>query len=1564
MSNSSSDVTELDSGYSDSDVAIIGLDCRFPGASNYREFWSNLEAGVESIKFFSDEEMAQAGIPESDFKNERYVAAASLIEDADCFDHAFFGFSPSEGALMDPQQRVYLESAWHALEDAGYGRSSCRGLTGIWAGSAMNSYLLRNLLSNRGKLSASEYQIMILNDKDYLATRAAFKLDLQGPAVTVQSACSTSLVAVHMASQALINGECDMALAGGVCVRVPFINGYHYQEGMILSSDGHCRPFDADATGTLGGNGVGNIVLKRVKDAIVDGDTIRAVIRGSAVNNDGANKVGFTAPSVEGQAECIAEAMSMAGVEPIDYVYLEAHGTGTQLGDPIEIAALKKAFSEFREPGDSEESHYCGVGSVKSNFGHLDAAAGIAGLIKAILVLQHQAIPANLHFKSNNPALGLDSSPFYINDQFKALPSQDNPLIAGVSSFGIGGTNAHVIIEEPPALKTAQAKSKLSHHILRLSAKSQLAVDRLKASFANFLESEDTASIEDICFTLNNGREHFAFRHAIVCQNKAMAAEQLRTKTSASYSGHVDDSDSRRSKVVFMFPGQGAQYPKMCLGLYETNSLFAQVIDECCTITSKILERDLKPALFSAEQDEIDRTEIAQPLLFITEYALAQVWISRGLTPDVMIGHSLGEITAACLAGVFSLTDALQLVCERGRMMQSLPEGDMLAVEISEADAQVYLSADVSIAGINSDYQCVFSGAKNAIDQLITKFPEAQRLNTSHAFHSQMMLSITDAFSKMLSSLSLSPPKLSWVSNVTGDWITAEQAQSTQYWLDHILQPVRFADGVACLQSAGYRIFLECGPGNVLNNLVRRNLEVDARQDLPVNGFVYANSLPRRRQAIEADLYLQNNVAKLWANGVDIDPGLLPRSENKEKQSEPNRAEYRRVALPSYSFEPTRCWIDAADQGVLSHAATVDNSSTQPNKITDRKDWFYSPSWHRRRLSKTAVTSKRLLVLIDGDTGAAAEARNALVKELRNLAEEVITVSTGDHYVRSSAHEFCIRANCLEDYTRLFQSLDSVPARIVHGWSVNCEREDSRRERGLFSLYHLFKALDSLQLDPASMELIVLSKGVDTVTADENLGIDNAELLGPVRTAPREMPGLKTRLVDVDDLGALNTVTEVARELVSKWQNEQCAFRQGRRWVRAITPVVLDETANPLVMNGTYLLTGGLGGVGLAIAKYLASQYQAKLILVGRSAIPEKSEWAEVVDRDENEKLVSTLKALLEIEVLGGQVLCCEVDICDTSLLTKTLASVEETFGVINGIFHGAGIAGGGMMTLRAQGAIESVMAPKVEGLKSLIRVFEGRSLDFMALFSSISAEMGDFGQADYSAANAYMDSAADALGAADIRIIAINWDTWVGLGMSGKGSPEGAVARESGLSVEDALGVLPFVLGSGLSRLIISTELLSKRFIRLAQESEPEFLKAKNNTDANDLHSDNTLLPQVPRPSLVNPFVEANTEIEKILGGIWQRLLGFERIGIEDDFFELGGHSLLAVQVISELEEKTGIKLSLTDFFEHPIILEIAVKADDKTTIETDRDSLEALLAEVETLPEEDILQLLEEKK
>jgi len=1564
MSSTASDESEINSDFSESDVAIIGLDCRFPGASNYHEFWNNLKAGVESVRFFSDEEMAQAGIPESDYKNERYVAAASLIEGADCFDHTFFGFSPSEAALMDPQQRVYLESAWHALEDAGYGRSSGRGLTGIWAGSAMNSYLLRNLLSNRDKLSASEYQIMILNDKDYLATRAAFKLDLQGPAATVQSACSTSLVAVHMASQALINGECDMALAGGVCVRVPFINGYQYQEGMILSPDGHCRPFDANARGTLGGNGVGNVVLKRMKDAIADGDTIRAVIRGSAVNNDGANKVGFTAPSMDGQAECIAQAMSIAGVEPIDYVYLEAHGTGTQLGDPIEIAALKKAFSEFSEPSDSEQFQYCGLGSVKSNFGHLDAAAGIAGLIKAILVLQHRAIPANLHFKSNNPALGLDNSPFYINDRFKALPSQDNPMIAGVSSFGIGGTNAHVIIEEPPAVKVAQSKAKLSHHILRLSAKSQVAVDRLKAQFACFLESEDTASIEDICFTLDNGREHFAFRYAMVCQNKAIAAEQLRTETSASYSGQVDDSDSRRSKVVFMFPGQGAQYPKMCLGLYETNSVFTQVIDECCTIAWQILERDLKPALFSAEQGEIDRTEIAQPLLFITEYALAQVWISRGLTPDVMIGHSLGEITAACLAGVFSLRDAIQLVCERGRMMQSLAEGDMLAVEISEADAQAHLSIDVSLAGINGDCQCVFSGTKNAIDQLISKFPEAQRLNTSHAFHSQMMLSISDVFSTMLNSLLLSPPKLSWVSNVTGDWITAEQAQSTQYWLDHILQPVRFSDGVACLQSAGYRVFLECGPGNVLSNLVRRNLEADDRRDSPVNDFVYASSLPLRRQTIEADLYLQNSVAKLWSSGVDIDPGMLPRSENKDQQSEPNIEEYRRVPLPSYSFEPTRCWIDAAGQDVLSAAANADDFSTQPVKITDRKDWFYSPSWHRHRLPSTAVTSKRLLLFIDGGTDVGVEARNGLVKELRNSADEVITVSTGDHYVRNSDHDFCIRANCLEDYTTLFQSLGSVPARVVHGWSLNCEAEGSRRERGLFSLYRLFKALDSLQVDPASMELIVLSKGVETVIADEHYEIDNAELLGPVRTAPREMPGLKTRLIDVGDLAVSNTVTEVARELVSNWQNEQVAFRQGRRWVRAITPVELDETVNPLVMLGTYLLTGGLGGVGLAIAKHLASQYQAKLILVGRSAMPEKSEWATIVDRDEDEKLVATLKALLEIEALGGQVLCCEVDICDTSLFTKIVTCVEETFGVIDGVFHGAGIAGGGMMTLRDQGAIESVMAPKVKGLKSLIRLFEGRSLNFMALFSSVSAELGDFGQADYSAANAYMDSAADALGSADIPMIAINWDTWVGLGMSGKVASDGTAIRESGLSVEEALGVLPFVIGSGFSRLIVSTELLSKRFLRLAQESEPGFLKAKSIADANDLDPDITLQPEQLRPSLVNPFVEASTEIEKILGGIWQRLLGFDRIGIEDDFFELGGHSLLAVQVISELEEKTGIKLSLTDFFEQPIILEIAVKADEKTAIETDKDSLEALLAEVETLSEEDILQLLEEKK
>ena len=1559
MNRPASDAAELDSSFADSDIAIIGLDCRFPGASNYHQFWENLKAGVESIRFFSDEEMKRAGVPESDYLHERYVPAASLIEGADCFDHAFFGFSPSEAALMDPQQRVYLESACHALEDAGYGRSSSRALTGVWAGSAMNSYLLRNLLNNSDKLSASEYQIMILNDKDYLATRAAFKLDLQGPATAVQSACSTSLVAVHMASQALINGECDMALAGGVCVRVPFINGYHYQEGMILSPDGHCRPFDAGAKGTLGGNGVGNIVLKRMNDAIVDGDTIRAVIRGSAVNNDGANKVGFTAPSVDGQAECIAEAMSMAGVEPTDYVYLEAHGTGTQMGDPIEIAALTKAFSEFNPLGDdSAEYQYCAVGSVKSNFGHLDAAAGIAGLIKSILVLQHQAIPATLNFKSDNPALGLDRSPFYINDQFRDLKSHLQPLIAGVSSFGIGGTNAHVIIEEAPAIQVAQPEIKGSHHILRLSAKSPVALDRLREQFIHFLESEDTASIEDICFTLDKGREHFAFRHAIVCQDKAGAAQQLRNDTSNSSVGCVDDTDSRWSKVVFMFPGQGTQYSKMCLALYESDLVFAEEVDKCCLIASKTSEIDLKHSLFSAEQQEIDRTEIAQPLLFITEYALAQVWISRGFKPDAMIGHSLGEITAACLAGVFSLSDAIHLVCERGRMMQSLPEGGMLAVKISEADAQAHLSSDLSLAGINGDCQCVFSGSKKAIDELVSKFPDAQRLNTSHAFHSQMQLSMVDEFSAMLGSLSLSSPNLAWVSNMTGDWVTIEQAQSTQYWLDHILNPVRFSDGVACLQSAGYRIFLECGPGNVLTNLVRRNLESADIQKRPVNDWVYAGSLALRHQSIDADLLLQNNVAKLWINGVNVDPNstLPPQPANKDQPSEQNIKAFRRVPLPCYSFEPSRCWINAPDKGAIRFAEAATS--------VDQKDWFYTPTWQRCRLPSTTVISKCLLVFIDGGTSASAVARSALITNLRNSIDEVITVSSADHYAQNSHNDFCIRPNCLEDYTTLFKSMDSIPQRIIHGWSLNCDREASRRERGLFSLYQLFKAMDSLQVDSATMELIVLSTGVEVVTADENSEIANAELLGPIRTAPREIPGLKTRLIDVDDLGVSLTVTELSRELVSKWQNEQCAFRQGLRWIRSISSVEFDETVNPLHKHGIYLITGGLGGIGLGIAKYLADQYQAKLILIGRSVIPEKSEWGSIVVSNENEKLISTINALLEIEALGGEVVTRQVDISDTQLSNKVLSSVEQYIGTIDGVFHAAGLAGGGMMTLRDQGAIESVMAPKVLGLQSLTKFFEGRKLDFMAFFSSISAETGDFGQADYSAANAYMDSAADALGSSDVPMIAINWDTWVGIGMSRKRRLNDSAFDEAGLSIDQALTILPFALGCGFSRLIISTERLSERFYRLAQESNPEFLKTRNFKDSNYQDRDTKLQSQQPRPSLVNSFVEPKTEIERVLSRIWQELLGFDCLGIDDDFFELGGHSLLAVQVISEFEETVGIKMSLIDFFEHPTIFEIARKVDENTTIDTDSDFLETLLAEVETLPEEDVLLLLEKNK
>ena len=900
-------------------IAIIGMTGRFPGADSVEEFWANLVAGKESISFFSDEELVESGLDPVELKRRgHYVPARGVLKDADCFDAAFFGVHPKEAEVMDPQQRVFLEACWAALERAGYPPSQMRGSVGVFGGSTYNTYY-QHALSRRPDLIelVGSDMVMFGNEKDYLTTRVAYKLGLKGPALNVSTACSTSLVAVCQACQSLLTYQCDVALAGGASVRVPQKSGYYHDEGNIGSSDGHTRTFDIQASGTAFGNGVAVVVLKRLEDAVKDGDQIYAVIKSAALNNDGSQRVSFGAPGVEGQSEVIAMAHALAGVDPESITCVEAHGTATPLGDPIELAGLTKAFRL-----GTAAKQFCALGSVKSNIGHLDAAAGVTGLIKMALSLHHRIIPPSLHFNKPNPKLDLENSPFYVNatlQEWKAKPGV--PRRAGVSSFGSGGTNAHVVLEEAPELPPSG--SSRPWQLLTISAKTPEALDRATSNLSAHLKhmardlagEEVSRELADAAFTLQTGRSGFVHRRIVACQDPAKGAAALDAGDPKRVFTHLQQL--REPPVVFMFTGQGAQYPGMGAELYRTEPLFRAEIDRCTELLQPILGTDLRQIMFPAAGAEKEsdallvQTRFTQPALFVIEYALAKLWMSWGIKPSAMIGHSVGEYVAGCLAGVFSLEDALTLVARRGALVQAQPGGAMLAIRLPETEVLPLLGADVAIAAINSPNLCVASGPYEAIaaleKHLESKGVKVRHLHTSHAFHSPMMDPVLEPFTELLRQVKLQVPTIPYVSNVTARWITAEEAQAPEYWAGHVRQAVRFADGVAELMKDPRSVLLEVGPGQTLCTLARQHPAKLAEQTVLA-------SLPL---AGDQELRgLTETLGRLWMTGVAVDWQKFYANERRH-----------RTVLPTYPFERKRYWPDTT-QGAAKVASPVAVSAT------------------------------------------------------------------------------------------------------------------------------------------------------------------------------------------------------------------------------------------------------------------------------------------------------------------------------------------------------------------------------------------------------------------------------------------------------------------------------------------------------------------------------------------------------------------------------------------------------------------------------------------------------------
>lgn len=915
-------------------IAVIGMAGRFPKADTIDLFWRNLKNGVESVSFFSDEELTASGIPPAVFQRPNYVRAKACLSDIARFDAELFGFNPSESKITDVQHRIFLECAYAALEDAGCDPRRYEGLIGVFAGSDISTYFLNNILPRyKDSGSATVFQALLSNDKDFLATMVSYRLDLKGPSINVQTACSTSLTAIHLACQALLNGECDIGLAGGVSVSIPSQTGYLYEEGMIFSADGHCRAFDEKAAGTIAGNGCGIVVLKRLEDAVEDGDAIYAVIRGSAMNNDGAAKVGFTAPGVSGQMRVIQEALSVSGVDPETMTYIETHGTGTALGDPIEIDALTQAF-------ETDKKQFCAIGSVKTNIGHLNSAAGVTGVIKTALSLHHGQIPPSLNYQRPNPQIDFENGPFYVNTDLKEWAAGNGPRRAGVSSFGIGGTNVHVVLEEFPrdGRMSAGKTDSEQRALIVLSAQNRQALDEMTVNLAYHMRRHPDLNIDDIAYTLQTGRKAHPQRRFVTCRTLAEAAEALDSETPISITDGVMESEN--PPVVFMFSGQGAQYAGMGWGIYQTQPVFRETVDRCCRLLAPFIGVDLRRVIYPDKQwgtvefgnetglsYDITRTRYAQPCLFIIEYALAQLFISWGIRPAAMIGHSIGEYTAAAVSGVFSIEDALKIVALRGQLMDELPEGAMLAATIPEDALKPFLNDDVELAVVNSPSLCVASGSKSAIGALRHRLSErnieCRLLHTSHAFHSKMTEPMLSSFIRQIKDFPTASPAIPIISNRTGTWMTSSQAGDPSYWADHLRNTVRFSDGLYTLMEHDHYIYLEIGPGRTLGTFVR-----DLQQTLknPTRRPAVLSSIRHPKETRSDVSVLMTTVGKLWISGIDIDwDSLYP-----EKP--------RKVHLPTYPFQGENHYIEPprTDAGIKTECPVV--PAVEPKSSEDSKN--------------------------------------------------------------------------------------------------------------------------------------------------------------------------------------------------------------------------------------------------------------------------------------------------------------------------------------------------------------------------------------------------------------------------------------------------------------------------------------------------------------------------------------------------------------------------------------------------------------------------------------------------
>jgi acyl transferase domain-containing protein len=1454
-------------------VAIVGVGCRFPGnATSPEAYWRLLSEGVDAVAEVPRDrwDIDAYYDPDPDAPGKMYTRYGAFVPDIDRFDAPFFRIAPREAISMDPQQRLLLEVTWEALENAGCAPDGLMGTdAGVFVGISTNDYA--QMLLKAAEDTGVDTYFGTGNAFNASAGRLSYVLGLQGPAMAVDTACSSSLVAIHLACQSLRNRECGMAIAGGVnLILTPGVT-VNFCRARMLAADGRCRTFDAAADGYTRGEGCGVVVLKLLSEAVSAGDRILALIRGSAVNQDG-RSAGFTAPNELAQQAVIHRALAAARLSPADISYVEAHGTGTSLGDPIEMHALAAAFA-----GRTAERPLV-VGSVKTNMGHLEAAAGVAGIIKVALALQHRVIPPHLHFNSLNPHIALDGFPLVVPTRPMAWTSDEGPRRAGISSFGFSGTNAHVVLEEAPAqAERDSAGSDRPAHVLTLSARTDAAVRALAARYSDFLKTTD-APAADVCFTANAGRSLLEERLAVVGRSNAelSAALQGVARDGRAPGVHRGRAAPADVEVAFLFTGQGAQYPGMGRELYDSQPTFRRTIDRCDELLRRELERPLLSVMYPSPgaSGPLDDTAYTQPALFAIEYALAELWRSWGVEPAAVLGHSVGEYVAACVAGVFSLEDGLKLVAARGRLMQQLPRGGAMAAVFAGAarvEAALARNRGAAVAAMNGPEETVISGDAAAVNAAVTLLAEAgvrsRKLAVSHAFHSALIDPMLDEFERIAGAVRTAPPRTTFVSNLTGGIVDQAFRLDGAYWRRHARQPVRFADGIRALHQEGTRVFLEVGPSPALLALARRAV--------PEDGCTWVASLRNGRSDFDSIL---DGAAALFARGVRIDWKGFDRDYSR-----------CRISLPTYPFERERYWVDLPE--------------TQPARgghgrgPREPVPGTYEPVWRAGEPTDRADAPAAGIWVIVGDGRSIAGGVDA---RLRGLGFDTIVVPP------STSFERTWREHVVPVASRI--------AGILHLAALEAATLDAgdpvEAQRALCgSLGEVARAIqDTPQLRP---RLWVVTRGSQAVAADERINVAQAPTWGFAGGVASELPHLQPVRLDVSaEDGDEAAIDAVCRELCTSGRFEdRVAYRHGVRHVlRLVAHAPFADVPAALGADGCYMVTGGLGALGLHVARWLVDRGARQLVLVGRHAGGPAARGV-----------------VTACEAKGARVRIVQADVTDAADVERLFTEAEREFGRVRGVVHAAGVLDDALLEHQGWDRVARVLAPKVAGAWHLHRRTLGHPLEFFVLFSSAAALLGAGGQANYAAANAFLDSLAHERRRQGLAGLSINWGPWADAGMAtGAGAVHQRRWEESGVRPIDppaGLRVLGALLGTGKPQVAVLDADWSA-LLRAAGDVAMPLLDELATAPARIRAARG-----VARADLLTAAGETRERLaEDVCRDVLTAALGLrEPVRVDCPVGDLGLDSLMALEARNRIMRGVGVSIPVVKFLEGRSVRDLA---------------------------------------